>query len=116
MLCGPTHLRRVLTFVFFWILLFAAYAADKNFFRAPQVAPAGTGDDTPRGGRTMDAYEAAAAGGSPDEMAVKNTLKMATKMPELDNMTDEDKVGYLLDSLKPVTVATHTRNAMTWCA
>ena len=109
----------ILTFAFFWILLIAAYAASKNFWRPIAVTPH---DESMNGNSSCPVMSklmpkdalTAAQSGERDEKVIKNTLKMAGKMDGMDGMDDATKVEMILDSLKPVTVATHTRNAMTW--
>jgi len=100
----------IVTFMMFWVLLIVAYAASKNFFRAEvAVAPEGSSAAKPSQERRMSIGAGAADGGN----TVKNALRLADKMPGLKG-SDEEKVQTILDSLKPVSVATHTRNSMAW--
>ena len=98
----------LLTFAMFWVLLIAAYAASKNFWRPVSVTP--HDESMEKSSRPKKSSHL----GERNENVIKNTLKMAGKMEGLDHMDDETKVELILDSLKPVTVATHTRNAMSW--
>ena len=97
----------VITFAMFWVLLFAAYAADKDFFRAKKpVAP----EDEEYTGPAPTLISPDAS----DDVAVKNALKMTNGMSGMDDMDDGAKVDVLLEAMRPVTAATHTRNAMAW--
>jgi len=100
----------VITFALFWVLLFAAYACDRDFFRPKKpIAP----EDDFEGGAVPGSLVEAGADAS-DDITVKNALKMGGGMSGLDDMNDDAKVDVILESLKPVTAATHTRNAMSW--
>ena len=101
----------VITFALFWVLLFAAYACDRDLFRPKKpIAP----EDDFEGGAVPGSLVEAGADAS-DDITVKNALKMGGGMSGLDDMNDDAKVDVILESLKPVTAATHTRNAMSWC-
>lgn len=94
----------VLTFAFFWVLLIAAYATSKNFWRPIAVAPHDDStrikEEAPKGGGpqalsrqgSFVKLKDAAHGGARDEKVIKNTLKMAGKMEGMDGMDDASKV------------------------
>ena len=90
----------------------------QNFFRKKPVVSAKNEADARAGGQLVDADEAASAldnAGGIDDVTVKNTLKMAGNIHGLDDFNDDAKVDIILESLRPVTAATHTRNTMSWC-
>ena len=97
----------VITFAMFWVLLFAAYAAEKDFFRAKKpVAP--EDEDYTGPAPTPNVT------GAEDDVAVKNALKMTNGMAGMDELDDDAKVDLIQEAMRPVTAATHTRNAMAW--
>ena len=107
-----TVVEGVITFAMFWVLLFAAYAAERDFFRAKKpVAPE---DEEYTGAPPPLVSANTAAAGEMDDVAVKNALKMTNGMAGMDEMDDGAKVDALMEAMRPVTAATHTRNAMAW--
>jgi Ca2+/Na+ antiporter len=107
-----TVVEGVITFAMFWVLLFAAYAAERDFFRAKKpVAPE---DEEYTGAPPPLVSADTAAAGEMDDVAVKNALKMTNGMAGMDDMDDGAKVDALMEAMRPVTAATHTRNAMAW--
>jgi Ca2+/Na+ antiporter len=102
-----TPFEAILTFAFFFILLIVSYAADKNFFRAVKVAP-----DSVSAQREKRGNEAAAA----TDEAVYRAMKQvkASKEKDMDGMDETAQVALMLEAVKPVTQATHRRNALGW--
>jgi len=109
----------VITFAFFWVLLFAAYAADKDFWRKPRAPPDATELSAKELSRrnSRDRWlkvKAKVKDRVLDACAVKNALRISHETGAMGGMTDETKVSVVLESMKPVTQATYRRNTKGW--
>jgi len=105
-----TLTEAVLTFVFFWILLVAAYLCDRKCFMTDkkQISPmsktvADLSNDLPDQGDKSGSASGSATG-------------TATGAGQLQGMTDAEQQKLAMGALdlQPATAATHRRNALSW--
>jgi len=88
-----------LTFMFFWMLLGAAYVLDKNFFRPDDD------DDRPE----MERQDTRAF-----NKALFANVKKINQKKNADKLENKEKVRMAMEAMQPVTAATHRRDGMGW--
>lgn len=114
----------IATFVFFWVLLLAAYAADKKCFRPKKaVSPSGSHKMSManrQGTMALDvATRATEAEGAKDvnadEMNALNKMGSLLKRTAMNGLDATEKLALMIQAIpQHATGATHKRNTMFW--